>query len=365
MPRALILKFGAIGDVIMVLPAAWQLHLAGYRIDWVCGPAVLPILRLYPWINAITADDRGILTGSVATRIRAILALWGILRRTAGGETYAVVGTLYYDPRYRILALPVSGERKLQLSWSDRARRILPGRRHTDEFARILLGKPDDVKPMQLAPVPPPSLPDSPVPSLGRVRIVLAPAGARNMMAEAILRRWPAENYVALTRMLLEQVPGVEVVLIGGPDDAWVQPHFAGLPVMDVIGKYSLVQTIALLDTAAVFVSHDTGPLHLAGLARTGIVALFGPTDPHVFLPQRPGVMALWGGEGFACRPCYDGHSFAPCASNDCMAQITPAMVLDEVLAMLDDRARGVLAAPRIVTPSSTMAALTQIELGS
>jgi heptosyltransferase-2 len=56
--RTLILKFGAIGDVIMTIPAAHQLHLAGHQIDWVVGPAALPILQLYPWINPIPMDER-------------------------------------------------------------------------------------------------------------------------------------------------------------------------------------------------------------------------------------------------------------------------------------------------------------------
>jgi heptosyltransferase-2 len=80
-----------------------------------------------------------------------------------------------------------------------------------------------------------------------------------------------------------------------------------------------------------VLVTHDTGPLHLAGITRACVVSIFGPTDPHGRLPQRPGTVALWGGEGFACRPCYDAHSFAPCPANDCMAEVTPAMVLAEI----------------------------------
>jgi heptosyltransferase-2 len=144
-------------------------------------------------------------------------------------------------------------------------------------------------------------------------------------------------------------------VLIGGPDDAWDQPSFAHLPVIDRIGTLPLPQTLALLDQADVLVTHDTGPLHLGGVTRVGIVSIFGPTDPRGRLPQRPGTVALWGGEGFACRPCYDAHSFPPCPSNDCMRQITVDRVLGEVHAMLAERAGGVLQPPRILTPESTV----------
>ena len=242
--------------------------------------------------------------------------------------------------------------RKFQLSHTDRAYRLLPGRHHTDEYARVLLGLPDEVRPMQLAPVPAEALPPSPLVRSAKPRVLLAPAGAKNMMADDTLRRWPAEDYVELAMRLAER--GVEVVLIGGPDDAWVQPMFNGAQVTDLIARLSLVETLALMDEADVVVTHDTGPLHLAGMTRAGIVTLFGPTDPRGRLPQRPGTLALWGGEGFACRPCYDGRSFAACPRNDCIRQYTPRMVLDEVMHMLEQRARGVLSAPRVAVPERT-----------
>jgi heptosyltransferase-2 len=356
--RALLLKFGAIGDVIMVIPAAQALHRAGYTIDWVCGSQVLGLLECYPWINPIVADDRAILTGGIAAKARALLALW----RKITPQRYDLVATLYYDARYRVLTLPVRAPRKLRLSTTDRSYRILPGRHHSDEFLRILLDRPDGVQPAETQPVRADRLPISPLaPTPGCVRVVLAPAGARNMMAEATLRRWPAERYVDLARDLI--AAGIEVVLIGGPDDAWVQPLFAELPVVDCIGRYSLVETIALLNTAELLVTHDTGPLHLGGLSSASLVAIFGPTDPHMFLPQRAGTVALWGGEGFACRPCYDGRNFAACPSNDCVREVTVAMVLDEIMNMLADRQRGTLAAPRIIARASTTKSQTLVNL--
>ncbi len=355
MARVLIVKLGAIGDAIMAIPAAFQLHSAGHSVDWVCGPAVLPILRLYPWIRPIVADEQHLLRGSTVQRMRELARLWRSLRRLSEGEPYALIATLYYDRRYRLLALPIRARRRLQLSPHDRALRLLPGRHHTDELARILLSRPDQVLPTGLPPVPVPreALPECPLPASRRPRVVLVPAGARNLLADDVLRRWPAENYVRLTGMLLER--GFEVVLIGGPGDEWVQSLFASLPVIDFIGKLSLPETLSLLDSADITVTHDTGPLHLAGLTRTGIIALFGPTNPREKLPQRPGAVALWGGEGFACRPCYDGRTFAACPANDCLRQLTPEQVLEEVLSMLKDRADRMLVAPQVRVPASTI----------
>jgi heptosyltransferase-2 len=176
------------------------------------------------------------------------------------------------------------------------------------------------------------------------------------MMRDDALRRWPVESYADLGRELLAR--GFEVVLVGGPEDGWATVFFEGLGVKDFIGKLSLLETLALLDESDVMVTHDTGPLHLAGITQVGIVSIFGPTDPRGRLPQRMDTVAIWGGEGFACRPCYDGVNYAPCKNNGCMKQVTVAMVTDEVEAVMDQRRRG-SSPPRIIAPVSTvMAAL-------
>jgi heptosyltransferase-2 len=347
--RLLLLKFGAIGDCVMTVAAAYAMHQAGYEIDWVCGQTVAPMLRLYPWINLHIIDDRALLRGSVFERLRAVLGLWNIVSR----RRYDLCATLYYDSRYKLLTLPVRAARKVMLSKLDRATMLLPGRHHTDEYARILTGRKDDETPTQLAPLPPPSLPASGLPRTpGRTRVVLVPGGARNMMRDNALRRWPVESYVALAGALLAR--GSEVVLAGGPDDAWVIPSFAALAVANCIGSLSLVETLSLLDSADITVTHDTGPLHLAGITRSAIVAIFGPTDPHNFCPQRANCVALWGGEDFACRPCYDGRDFAPCSHNGCVRQITPAMVLEQIDALLAAAHEGRQLPPRVILPSNT-----------
>ncbi len=349
--RVLIVKFGAIGDVVMTLPAAYALHLQGAEIDWVCGQAVAPVLALYPWIHPVLVDDRAILKGSGRERLAAILRLW----RVIGLKQYDLCATLYSDPRYKVLTLPVRAKRKVVLSSGARETQLLPGRHHTDEFARILLGLEDGQRPVALSPVRPESLPSSPLARTAELpRVVLAPAGAKNLLRDDALRRWPAENYAALARELADR--GIEVVLAGGPDDAWVIPHFDGIGVVNLIGRLSLPEMLALLDESDVMVTHDTGPLHLAGITRVGIVAIFGPTDPRGRLPQRAGSLAIWGGEGFACRPCYDGRNYAPCKDNGCMKQVTPAMVLEQVEAALEQRRTGSLP-PRVVTPVSTVTA--------
>jgi heptosyltransferase-2 len=326
MQRALIVKLGAIGDVIMTVPAVHALHLQGYRIDWVCGLAVADLLRCYSWINVIPADDRAVLKGSLTERLRAITSVWKQLI----GVRYDLSATLYYDARWRIFALPARAGKSLTLSHTDRTRRILPTRSYVNEFARILLDLPDGYRDVSLLPQRPDNLPPSVLPPSTTSRIAMVPAGASNMVRQQTLRRWPADRYAEIARTLLDR--GDEVVLLGGPTDAWVREHFqslAGHPrLVDLIGATTLPQLISTADTCSLVLSHDTGPLHLAGLSTAPILALFGPTDPANFLPRRACVRVLWGGEDLACRPCYDGRDFAPCNHNGCMQSITTGTVL-------------------------------------
>jgi lipopolysaccharide heptosyltransferase II len=351
---ALILKLGQIGDVIMAIPAAHALYQQGFEIDWVCGNAVRPLLECYSWINVIPANDKAILFGGTADRAKSIADLWAKI----AFKKYDLCGTLYYDRRYRLLAFPIRARRKLALSRESRSTTLLAGRHHTDEYTRVLLGTEDGCKEQSTAPVRPDKLPPSPLQSKRSPRrIAVVPGGVQNLtrdralgrMTDQALRRWPVERYVALVQNLIDR--GWEVVLVGSPEDAWVKPHFGHLSITDVIGSLSLPQVVSMFDQCDAIITHDTGPLHMAGLSATPLVGIFGPTDPETRVPRRPLAVGLWGGQGFACRPCYDGRDFAPCQFNGCMHQVTPELVLRELDQLLSDQSLGILRPWRIVHP--------------
>jgi heptosyltransferase-2 len=220
------------------------------------------------------------------------------------------------------LTAPVRARRSIALDHAARAFSLVGERHHSAEFARILCDLPDEYCAENCSPVAPDRLPLNPMPHNGKIRIALVPGGARNLLRDDPQRRWPVDAYVALATLLIEK--GHEVVLTGGPGDAWAGDAFAALPLRNCIGQWPIPQTLAFYRSCDCVVTHDTGPLHLAGLVECGILALFGPTAPSKALPRRAGVVALWGGERLPCRPCYDGHTFAPCTTNGCMTSITP-----------------------------------------
>jgi heptosyltransferase-2 len=305
------------------------------------------LLECYPWIRTIVADDRSILKGTTVERVSALVKLW----RAIGWMKYDLCATLYYDSRYRMVTLPVRAGRKVMLSRDNRERKLVSARHHGDEYARILLEAKDTCRSESLSPLRPGCLPVCGLPERrAEIRIGIVPGGASNMMRKQTLRRWPVARYAELARELLSR--GYEVMLLGGADDGWVRPEFSGLEVLDAIGILSLPEVISACDTCDVVVSHDTGPMHLAGLSKAALVGLFGPTDPGNFLPRRGGVRGIWGGEGFACRPCYDGRDFAPCLDNGCMQQITMEMVLRQIDELLAERALGKIGQQMVVLPS-------------
>ncbi len=157
--------------------------------------------------------------------------------------------------------------------------------------------------------------------------------GARNILRENALRRWPLGSYAELAAKLVNY--GANVIITGDAGDAWVSEAFRGLPVQDLVGKTELEDLLAVYAACDVVVTHDSGPSHLAQLARTPLVALFGPTNPHEFLLHLSGGQLFWGGAGLSCRPCYDGKDFAACSNNVCLQEIGVDSVYDAVVDVL------------------------------
>jgi heptosyltransferase-2 len=338
----------------MAIPAVHALYLHGFEIDWVCGRAIQPLLECYTWINVIPADDKSILRGGFIERARQIVALWNRI----AWKRYDLCATLYYDRRYGILTLPVRATRKLELSHRSRARTLIPGRHHTDEYTRVLLELEDSCKEQSISPVRPDQLPLSPLQEKRAPRrIGIVPGGVNNLVREEItgrlpdqiLRRWPIENFVKLAKLLSNR--GWEIVLIGASEDAWVKPYFHDLATIDCIGILSLPEVVSVCDSCDAVVSHDTGPLHLAGLSTACLIGVFGPTDPSTRVPRRPYAIGIWGGQSFACRPCYDGRDFAACQFNGCMHEVTPDLVFRELEHLLYAHSKGEVPPLKIVVP--------------
>ncbi|MBM3293130.1 MAG: lipopolysaccharide heptosyltransferase II [Candidatus Aminicenantes bacterium] len=117
-------------------------------------------------------------------------------------------------------------------------------------------------------------------------------------------KRWPAERFAALGRRFID-VRGAEIILTGSAEDGPVAEEIAarlGRPEANLAGRTTLGELLGAVSRAAVFVTNDTGPMHLANALRVPVVAVFGPTDPAVTAPFHPPSAVVK--KSAVCWPC-------------------------------------------------------------
>ncbi len=334
--RFLIVKLGAVGDVAMAsaLPREIRRRHPDAHVTWLCGARVEELVRLFDGVDEVlVTDEVRLLRGGIFDRSAALVDVW----RQLAGRRFDLTVLAHADRRYSALLLTTRSSCVRSMELRPSARMLpIPGRYHADEYVR-LLDAADSRGPITghhpLADVRG-SLP--PLRSTAPVGVVIVPAGARNVLRESALRRWPLERYRAVADALIHA--GHTVTLAGDASDVWARAAFAGLAVRDELGTNGLAGTLALLSASELVISHDTGPMHLARLVRAPLLALFGPTMPTQFVADDGTSEVLWGGASLACRPCYDGREFATCTNNLCMQDISAAAVIDRALAMLASR---------------------------
>jgi len=114
-----------------------------------------------------------------------------------------------------------------------------------------------------------------------RPRLVLQLGGGRR----AAWRDWPVTRYAELIRLAAAQLEA-EIFVLGGPDQEerrrLLESLFAGAarPYHDVVGKFTLAESAALLAGAHALVSTDTGIMHLGFAVGTRVVALIHCNNP-------------------------------------------------------------------------------------
>lgn len=325
--KVLIVKIGAIGDVVMALPLLTLIRKKNPNafITWVCGTQVSALLDSTQLVDEIiSVDEKALFQGSLFLKIKTVFQLWKRLL----GKSFDLCLTGHADSRYQLLTLPVFCRKKRSFS----QKKPIPGRYHTHEYLRLFIGEqtPDLGMNIEF-----PKLTDRPCPvSLDKPIVVVAPGGAKNYLNEDALRRWPIQHYVDLLRQLAT-LP-IQLVVTGAATDLWVNPYLEGIPHINLIGKLDLLDLTALLTKCKLLITHDSGPLHLSKLAGCPTIALFGPTNPWEKVSRKENISVFWGGEHLSCRPCYDGKTYAKCGNNLCLASISPNSIMKRALEILE-----------------------------
>lgn len=137
-------------------------------------------------------------------------------------------------------------------------------------------------------------------------------------------KRWPASKFGELAEILCAR-HSAEILIIGSSDEGQLAKTIASFmtkPPVVLTGKTSLRLLAGIIAHADIFITNDSGPMHMANALGRPLVAIFGPTDPRITGPcQQPSTIIK---KEVACWPC----SYRKCPfDHRCMMQIEPEEV--------------------------------------
>lgn len=339
--RLLVRSTNWIGDAVMTTPAIRSIrrNFPGARITLLAKPWVLPVFALSPHVDEFLVYDVRGRHGGVAGRWRLV----NDIRRERFDAVILLQNAFEAALITALAGIPVrigfdTDGRALLLTHPVRRPPGLKQRHQTDYYLQILRG-------VGLA------AGDS------RLELSLAEAdrqrASRRLAEEGVDRtlpvvglnpsatfgpakQWPEDRYAALGDWLAEHY-GARVLVFGGPGDAPLGRRIADAmrnrPV-NLAGRTDLAEAMALIDTLDLFVTNDSGLMHVAAALDVPLIAIFGSTNPVTTGP--------WGSRSrvvrtdVPCSPCL--KPFCRYGHLDCMRRITVARLQQEAAAILGQR---------------------------
>lgn len=149
-------------------------------------------------------------------------------------------------------------------------------------------------------------------------------------------KRWTARGFFEVASKLSKNF---QVVFIGSDEDREFMDEilsYGKLNVFDLVGKTNLRESFSIIKHAKLLISNDSSPVHMAVAFGIPVVDIYGPTVREFgFYPYRNGVVVEV--EGLRCRPCgLHGHKKCPLGTHECMEKITPEIVLEKAVNLLN-----------------------------
>jgi heptosyltransferase I len=277
-PRSIcLLRLSALGDATHALALVRELQraLPGVALTWIIGKGEARLLEGLEGVELIVFDKKAGLAG-----LRA-------LRRTLAGRRFDVLLLMQLALRAGLASTLVRADRRIGF---DRGRskeghslfineRIAPGGHHVlDAFRQFLA-------PLGIAPGPVQWR--MPVPEADHAWAAEQLPGDQPTLlvspcSSHALRNWRAERYAAVADHAADR--GWRVVICGGRSELerrTADDILAAMrsPALDLVGKDTLKQLLALLARASLVLTPDSGPAHLANAMGTAVLGLHACTD--------------------------------------------------------------------------------------
>jgi heptosyltransferase III len=286
MNRALIIRAGAVGDVILTLPvlAALKHHYPDITIDVLGNTTNLALAIEGGYAQTAFSVDGREMTSLFIKNATPSRTICQMMKR------YDLVVSYLPDPdgvfRGQIRRLSggqiVNGNTK-------------PPPHQRTHMSRVLMSALQPLNIKTDASVPELRVAPSPVPEefiSGAPLIVVHPGSGGKYKC------WPLDRYAALIHRIADQ--GYRPVITAGPGDDETLHELLGLIDVNnclIYENRSLKEIADLLTHCRAMIGNDTGITHLAAAIGAPTVALFGPTDPAVWGPRGRKVRTLWGSE--------------------------------------------------------------------
>ncbi|MDA8100140.1 MAG: lipopolysaccharide heptosyltransferase II [Nitrospiraceae bacterium] len=342
MIRILFVKLSAIGDVVLTMPALEAIKKAfpESEIDWVVEEAAAGILEGHPLLRSVIVSRRKTWLGMLrrpATFFAALREMRAFTKELRSRE---------YDIAVDFQGLLKSGlvmgcARARRKIGFDRTRELaylfLNERLPAYDIERHALDRYLDVARYLGAgdPAPSCSLPIEAERSAILERIKeTAGTGRRIVVMNPVARwktkLWQEEKFAELADRLIEDRNAV-VIFTGAPADrevtSRIRERMKGKAI-DWTGNTTLKELAALASLSEVFITTDTGPMHLAAAAGARVVALFGPTSTGRTGPY--GIRHTVIRAGLDCSPCFSRA--CPYETVRCMEAISVDQVMEALL---------------------------------
>jgi lipopolysaccharide heptosyltransferase I len=294
----LIIKPSSLGDVVTVLPAlsALRRNFPQAGISWLVRPEFAPLIKDHPHLDEIILFDRKFL-GRAWYNLKATKALLTLITRLRRGR-YDIV--MDFQGLFRTAALGwlSGGSRRFGmftarefagLFYTHKVTRDEDSIHVVDYYLRMVKAAGATDLSAQFIFPENRTAENSVAKSLSENSIetgnyaVFIPGSAH------ISKCWPREYFASLAERIMEGF-AFSIVAVGAkPEKALIEEivSCARVPVINLAGRTSLGELVALFRRAAVVITNDTGPGHIAAALGVPLVMIFGPSNPIRLFPYR------------------------------------------------------------------------------
>lgn len=318
----LVVRLGALGDVVHAVPAVAALRVAfpSARIDWLVEGKHRAIVDL------VTVVDRAVILE------RPTVAGWTAAVRTMRQVAYDVAIDLQGLMKSAVLARASGARRVVGFSiWHLREKSARPfySDAHEAEGGHVIaknlrllraVGVEDETVRFPLAEVTSTGLQELRARVSGRFALINAGAAWPN-------KRWPPRAFGELAAFIRDACGLTPVVLWGPGEEALAGEVVASSSGSAVVAPSTTIDDIvALAREAALVVSGDTGPLHIATAVGTPTVSIFGPTDPDRNGPFDPRDISVSRYDSCGCHYDRTCHQDAWCLAGVNVAEVCAAV---------------------------------------